>query len=195
MDLPLLPLPRVLLPGERLVPNDYRPPARSVLDDPGGSLVAVVFEDREGRRTVGTVAIVTGTAGEAGAGPRPVLLGRRRMEIRASTRSGDHEVVSVDAPAEQAGEGLEPLCREVTALARRLLAVSAEAGTGGDVHAAIDDDPVAASYRVASLMRLSSPERQDLLELPVRARLERERAVLAREIQLLVSYMGAGRQR
>jgi hypothetical protein len=72
---------------------------------------------------------------------------------------------------------------------RRYLAVSAECGQGGTVYVEVADDPAAASYQVASTMRLSSPERQELLEMATSDRLERELALLSREIDLLERIM------
>jgi Lon protease-like protein len=94
-----------------------------------------------------------------------------------------------DGPSES---GIEALVDEVGNALRRYLAVSAEAGEGGDVLFEMSRDPVEASYQVASLLRLVSPERQELLEQPTAEdRLARELTLLRREADLLERTMDA----
>lgn len=82
---------------------------------------------------------------------------------------------------------------DVRSALKRYLVVSAEAGEGGDIHFELSADPVAASYQVASLMRLVHPERQELLELPTaETRLDRERRLLVREVDLLERIIQEG---
>ncbi len=117
--------------------------------------------------------------------------GGRRIAVRAMRRLpypvAEVEFLPEDAPA------AARLRDRVRTLLRRYLAVSAESGVGGDVLLDIAADPVALSYQVASVVRLSTPERQELLELPAGERLLRELRLLTREIDLLERIMGSER--
>lgn len=86
--------------------------------------------------------------------------------------------------------GLTDVAAEAAALLRRYLVVSAESGRGGDVTFVPSTNPAVLSFQVASLVRLTSPERQDLLELPLAERLRREVLLLRRETELLITLMG-----
>ncbi len=74
---------------------------------------------------------------------------------------------------------------------RSYLGALAEYGEGADVMVDVPDDPVAAGYRLASLARISEPERQDLLDLAsTKGRLSRIAAMFGRERALLAATMG-----
>jgi len=99
------------------------------------------------------------------------------------------QVVLLDESSESDAE----LLGEVATSLRRYLAVSAEAGQGGDVMFELSADPTAASYQVASILRLVAPERQELLELPsTQDRLRRESMLIRRETELLERTMMGG---
>jgi len=119
-------------------------------------------------------------------------VGEQRFAVVDRLPDDPYPTATVDLLDEGPVDGCEALLVAVGRALRRYLVVSAESGHGGDVHFELSPDPAAASYQVASLLRLSSPERQDLLELPTaRRRLEREERLLQREVELLERVMGA----
>lgn len=138
---------------------------------PGGA--GVVADVAELRRT-GVGAVLTVAA-------------RRRAEP-VFERDGvvEFEAVEVGSPADRARRD------EAVAALRAYLGALAEFGEGADVLVEVPDDPVAASYRLTSLARVSEPERQELLDQPATAeRLGRIAGLFERERRLLVATMGA----
>ena len=82
----------------------------------------------------------------------------------------------------------------VEAELRRYLAAAAESGEGGNIHVELAADPWAASYEIGATMRVSEPERQELLEVDTVAdRLEKELTMLQREGELLRRLLAMGR--
>ncbi|MBT8211718.1 MAG: LON peptidase substrate-binding domain-containing protein, partial [Acidimicrobiia bacterium] len=76
---------------------------------------------------------------------------------------------------------------------RRYLAVLAESGRPANIAIEISSNAAMASYQVASLLRLSNPEVQELMEANgVEERVQREVRLLELETQLLERTMGAG---
>ena len=132
---------------------------------------------------------------EVGDGRRlVVLLGERLFRIveclpdapypRAVVVPSDEILMAsgVDADVDRLGRAL-----------RRYLAVLAESGRPADISVELSPNPAMASYQVASLLRLSSPEIQELMETDgVEARVEREVRLLELETELLQRTMGAG---
>jgi Lon protease-like protein len=64
-----------------------------------------------------------------------------------------------------AGDDVASKLDEARVALRRYLAALAESGEAASVHVDLPADPVEASYRVASLTRVSDPELQQLLDL------------------------------
>ena len=121
-----------------------------------------------------------------------VMLGEQRFSVVDRHLDDPYPSATVDLLDEGDVDDCAELVESVARGLRRYLVVSAESGHGGDIHFEMASDPVVASYQVASLLRLLSPERQDLLELPTaRDRLEREEKLLSREVALLERVMGA----
>jgi len=120
------------------------------------------------------------------------LLAEQRFEVVDRLPEDPYpaaQVVLLDESSESDAE----LLGEVATSLRRYLAVSAEAGQGGDVMFELSADPTAASYQVASILRLVAPERQELLELPsTQDRLRRESMLIRRETELLERTMMGG---
>ncbi len=121
-----------------------------------------------------------------------LAMGVRRFAVERLHEPDPYPMADVRYLSDDAA-GTEELCARVTRRLRKYLAVTAESGFGGDVTADMPTEPAALSYQVASLMRLSSPERQDLLELPTAARLDKEAVLLAREADLLERIIGTER--
>jgi hypothetical protein len=80
---------------------------------------------------------------------------------------------------------------EVEGALRTYMAALAEAGHGGDVAVTLSRDPVRASHEVASMLRISWPEIQELLEAGGAGdRLRRSLQLLRRETTLLRALLG-----
>lgn len=117
------------------------------------------------------------------------LRGLRRLSAIAVPAGPGAEVEVVVDPA--AREGTRPITSELQALVRRYHAMLAEHGDKADIGVELPEEPEAAAYRVASLLRISAPERQFLLEAgTTEERVERVVAVLRRETELLRRTMG-----
>ena len=186
--LPALPLRRVLLPGGRV---DVRLEA-SVWRGPlaaAGGLAAFFVPGGDGQwPSVGTLAAPIGRRGD-GDLIHVRLRGLRRLSAVAPPAGPGIEVdVVLDpAPAEHA----PPVSTELQALLRRYHALLAEHGDKADIAVEGPPEPEAAAYRVASLLRISAPERQFLLEAETtQERVERVVAALRRESELLRRTMG-----
>lgn len=93
-----------------------------------------------------------------------------------------------------ADDGEEAVIGPALSALRRYMAVRSEAGEGGDIHVQLSGDPVVASHEVASHLRVSGPEVQDVLEAGTAAeRLHRATMVLERETKLLEAVLGRER--
>ncbi len=83
---------------------------------------------------------------------------------------------------------------EVERAWQRFAAAAAESGRGMQLAAKIHDSPLIASYQLGTMLGISHPERQELLELPTTSeRLERVLLILAGETGLLRHMLGLGR--
>lgn len=120
------------------------------------------------------------------------LLGEQRFEVIDRLPEDPYPAAHV-VLLDESSDSDEEVLAEVAKSLRRYLAVSAEAGEGGDVMFELSSDPTAASYQVASILRLVAPERQELLELPsAHDRLRRESMLIRRETELLERTMMGG---
>lgn len=189
--LPLLISPRVLLPGTVLAFQIVRPERRQMVDQLEDGLVGVTLQaDRpEGPpwHSVGTVGRVIDRH-DLPDRSRLLVQGERRFEVIEFLSDDPYPIALVEFLADgvSGDRGLEELRRQVEPVLRRYLALIAESGEAAEVHVSLSGEAASASYEVASLMRISNPERQELLELPTAgARLDRELALLGREISLL----------
>ena len=144
---------------------------------------------------IGTEARITGRHHHPDGGLSLRVTGRRRFRIDTVLERDPVPMAAVGYLADEPGSGyFESMLDDVEAAVRRYMAVSAESGEGGNINVRISRDPVVASYQVASLLRVSPPERQELLEAGTAAdRLGREAAMLGREAALLRYVLGMGR--
>lgn len=188
MRLPALPLRRVLLPGGRV---DVRLDAglwRSPLAASGG-VAAFFVAGRQGPwPRIGTMAAPIGrrTDGDL---IHVRLRGLRRLSAVAAPAAAGAEVEVVLDPA-RPGDA-PPISDELQVLVRRYHALLAEHGDKANIGVELPREREAAAYRVASLLRISAPERQFLLEAETtQERIERVVAVLRRETELLRRTMG-----
>ncbi|HSG78140.1 MAG TPA: hypothetical protein VLD62_01055 [Acidimicrobiia bacterium] len=176
--------PRPLVPGTRIVlrvdAGGLRPGNRVlVLLRPGGS--------DDGPRRVGTVGLVWGIEREDHGPDRLQVRGEVLVAVEAHHEGGRADVVGIERD-----RAVDPaVLAEVQALLRTYMGATAEAGGRGDIGVTLSQDPVVASHQVASLVRISAPELQEVLEAgDTAARLRRLVAVLRRETGLLRSTMG-----
>ena len=198
-SLPVFPLQRVLVPGELLMLHVFEQRYVAMLDDLNDDRFGIVLI-RDGEEVgetatyhnVGTVARIADSRDTPDGRKLLVMVGEERFEVVDRQAAGPYPLATVETLDEGPTDDCEALVEEVRAALRRYLVVSAEAGHGGDVLFEMSSDPVVASYQVASIVRLLSPERQDLLELATaRERLEREKRLLRRETDLLERVMGS----
>jgi|GEM_PF-3726997 len=187
---PALGLRRVLLPGGsvdvRLDAAVWRGPLAAAA---GGAVAAFFTAESEGPwPSVGTLAASIGrrTDGDL---IHVRLRGLRRLVATAPpVAPGATVEVVLDPPQSHAGAVVPG---ELQVLLRRYHAMLAEHGERADIGVELPAEPEAAAYRVASLLRISAPERQYLLEAETtQDRLERVVAVLRRETELLRRTMG-----
>jgi hypothetical protein len=179
---PLITTGRALVPGTSM---GMRAPERRLAR---GDRVVVLAEALGDRHiTVGTLARLESVHPAPGGG---LFLGLRGEALVAvSTRSGDRAVVTpVDGPP---GTDAGDLVAEAQRALRAYHAAASEAGEGGDIGVVLSPDPVRASHEVASQLRVSRPELQELLEAgDASERLRRSILVLRRETRLLRLLMG-----
>ncbi|MDH3730075.1 MAG: LON peptidase substrate-binding domain-containing protein [Acidimicrobiia bacterium] len=198
LALPVFPLPRVLVPSELVLVHVFEKRYLQMLDELADDRFGIVLI-REGSEIgsgatyhdVGTIARIAESRKTEDGRCVLAMVGEQRFEVidRLAESPYPSALVEVldEGPSEDCSEILELVSRRL----RRYLVVSAESGHGGDVLFQLSSEPATASYQVASLLRLLSPERQDLLELPTaRSRLEREERLLEREVDLLERVMG-----
>ena len=198
-SLPVFPLQRVLVPGELLMLHVFEQRYVAMLDDLDDDRFGIVLI-RDGEEVgetavyhnVGTVARIADSRDTPDGRKLLVMVGEERFEVVDRKAADPYPLATVETLDEGPTHDCEALVEEVRVALRRYLVVSAEAGHGGDVLFEMSSDPVVASYQVASIVRLLSPERQDLLELATaRERLEREKRLLRRETDLLERVMGS----
>ncbi len=175
--LPMVATGRSLIPGHvmsLLAPE----PAVAV-----GDRVVVLRTDPEtGPARVGTEALALERSRGSGALLR--VGGRRLVDVDST----DGETARV-APVPPGAANTEVRTRARRSLSR-YLAVRAEAGLGGSVHFELSDDQDTASHQVASALRVTWPELQEILEAgDATARLVQATHVLDRETLLLGATM------
>jgi hypothetical protein len=180
-NVPTVEVGRVLFPGTSMgVPIGGADPAVPVA---GAMVVATLSQ-----AAIGVQAIVEsarrldepaapGDSGLAVVG----LRGLARFQVEAGGSGRVSGVVS-----DPLGEGTPAQLERSVGALRRYLGALAERGHAADVMVEIPSEPLAASYRVASLLRISALEQQHLLEAPdAYQRLAALEVVLDRERRLL----------
>lgn len=198
LALPVFPLQRVLFPGELAFVHVFEKRYRTMLDDLVDDRFGIVLI-RDGSEVgsgatyhdVGTVARIAESRTTEDGHCVLAMVGEQRFEVLDRLAEDPYPSALVGLLDDASDEECSDLLESVKLRLRRYTVVSAESGLGGDVLFEPSSDPATASYQVASLLRLLSPERQDLLELPTaRSRLEREANLLEREVDLLERVMG-----
>lgn len=180
-DVPTVEVGRVLFPGTSMgVPIDG---ARAAVPGAGETVVATLALAEIGVQAIVESArrldepVAPGDPGLAVVGLRG--LARFRLDERHPGRASG--VVS-----DPVGEGTPAQIERSVGALRRYLGALAERGHAADVMVEIPSEPLAASYRVASLLRISAQEQQHLLEASdAYQRLAALERVLGRERRLL----------
>lgn len=184
-SVPSLVVDRVLLPGERA-----SLPVRTAALLEGvaaGSIVVLSFSGASDDR-VGVLAEVESL--------RPLDRDVAIVSLRARARveaveTSDSGMVRVGRAEDGGGVTAEQIDATVVAL-RRYLGSLAEYGEPVDVYPDMPEDPILASYAVASLLDVSAGERQTLLEADTAAqRFALLKTILSRERTLLEATMRA----
>ena len=120
------------------------------------------------------------------------VVGGARLRL---TALGDGMTVQADEMPELAGDGdLEALRSELERGCRRFAAAAAESGQPASISSSLHPDPTIASYQAATVLPISHPERQELLEIETTSqRLEQELRIVAGETGILRHMLGLGR--
>ncbi len=187
-----VPVPRVLLPGGRVEIRLDRAMWRGPLRNASAPALAAFYHPGSASTwpEVGTMA---GIVGRRSHHDQLYLRLRGLRRIRAaSVPAGPAVEVDVEIGAVHEGSGeLDAAVIELQRLVRRYHAALVEHGERADIAVSLPPAPEAAAYRVASLLRVSEPERQFLLEAETtHDRLGRAMAALRRETELLRRTMG-----
>jgi Lon protease-like protein len=178
---------RVVLPGE----THSFPVVEQRLDHLSiGDRIAFVHRERDSRAAVGVLATIeTIAASMPGA---VVLTVRGEMRVLVGVPDGPANAGTAEA-GEELGAGADKARAGAAVAASRYQATLAELGYTADVLQEVPEDPIDASYRLASLLRVSEPERQHVLECGTAAkRLRLLATVFTRERALLEATISAG---
>lgn len=178
---------RVVLPGE----THSFPVAEQGLDHLSiGD--RIVFVHREGDSPAGVGVLATIETIAASLPGAVVLTVRGEVRMLVATSNGRAGAGTAEA-AEELGAGADEARAGAAGAANRYQATLAELGYTADVLQEVPEDPIETSYRLASLLRVSEPERQHVLECGTAAeRLRLLATVFTRERALLEATISAG---
>jgi ATP-dependent Lon protease len=198
--LPVLPLKETVVFPEAVAPLAIAEPRSvrlidEVLNRPERLLVLVASRDPELREPgpeqiheVGTAAVVQRMVRVPDGGVRILAQGLRRVRIGPYTQTEpflEAQVVDVPDQAERTTE-VEALARNLQSIFARMIELVPHLPDELQVAVANMEDPSTLSYLIASSMRLSLAERQELLEEPnLETRLRRLTVLCNRELELL----------
>jgi Lon protease-like protein len=189
-DGPMGDILRCVLTERSLIPGSTMTLVARGIDASAGERVVVVHRSRDrGVADIGTVARVEESRP---AGEGTILLTVTGLHLAGVRRTiGSAEVDPIDLIDPADGVDAHPLVERAAAGLRAYMAARAEAGEGGDVHVTLSRDAVEASNQVASHLRVTWPEIQEILEAgDAHARLRRGSAILERETHLIRAVMG-----
>jgi Lon protease-like protein len=187
----LFPRSRVLLPGQRLRLRVHDVRLSSRLADVTEFCAVFSLDELS---PVGVVARITARSAAPHDRLDLEMIGGARLQLPANTSSAD---VTVDARPleEELGDGAVELLRsELQRGVQRLAAAAVESGQPGSISSSLNADPTIASYQAATILPISHPERQELLEIETTTlRLEQELRIVAGETGILRHLLGLGR--
>ena len=182
---PVVVVARVLLPGDRA-----SLPVRTAVLPRGagtGSVVAVFF----GRATKGRVGVLATVEATKPLDDDVVVLTLHAQSRVEATEEPESGLVRART-AEDGGRVTQAQTDAAVAALRRYLGSRSEYGEPVDIYPVLPRDPILASYAVASLLDVSTGERQTLLEAgTAERRLALLERILTRERTLLEATMRA----
>jgi len=192
-ELILFPRSRVLLPGQRLRlrVNDVEVSAALGSVDE----FCAVFSPARGRLSpVGVRVRVISRSAAPDDRVDIEVVGGERLRLPPSAHVQDRTVGVVTVP-EIPGDGdLELLRGELERGVGRFAAAAVESGRPASIASTLHADPTLASYQAATVLPISHPERQELLEIETTTeRLEQELRIAAGETGVLRHLLGLGR--
>ena len=122
------------------------------------------------------------------------VVGGARLHIPASAKSSD-STVEAEVLAEIVGDGdVELLRSELQRGVQCFAAAAVESGQPGSISSSLNADPTIASYQAATLLPISHPERQELMEIETTSlRLEQALRIVTGETGILRHLLGLGR--
>lgn len=174
--LPMFPLGSVLLPGGVLTLHVFEPRYRALVqaciasDDHEFGTVLIEQGHEVGggdrRRVAGTVARMVQVAELPDGRYAVVAVGTHRVRVQAWLPDDPYPTADLDDWPDHDPDDAEVvgMVDELTPRIRRAAALALELGDPiGDPHQDISDDPLIASYHLASLAPLSTVDRYDLL--------------------------------
>ena len=188
MDLPVFSLHTVVFPGQHLGLHVFEERYLRMLEDvlPEGSFVVVAI--RKGQEVggpaepyrVGVRMRIRDHEEQEGGSCTLEVQGEERVALVAPFEDGPYPRWNVSPFPDEGGAGTDDVEAALHAL-ERFLAASGEKDT-----AAVDHEPVAASFALAGAVPGLVPQRQALLEAPgAGERLRLTRAILTREANIL----------
>lgn len=190
-ELVLFPRGRVLLPGQRLKLRVHDVGLSGLLADVE-EFCSVFSPHPDVLSPVGVRAAI-GARSDAAHGRLDIeILGGARLRMQGVPRLG---TVEADEMAEPIGAGdAEQLRAALQRGYQRFAAAAAESGQPASISSALHPNPTIASYQAATMLPISHPERQELLELATTTdRLEQELRIVAGETGILRHLLGLGR--
>jgi Lon protease-like protein len=187
----LFPRSRVLLPGQRLrlrVHDAHLSSRLAEVDE-----FCAVFSHNEPSR-VGVVARVVARSAASFDRLDLEVIGGARLRLFTDARPAA-ATVEGELLAEEVGDRDVGLLRsELQRGVRRFAAAAVESGRSGSLFSSLNADPTIASYQAATILPISHPERQELLEIETTTlRLEQELRIVAGETGILRHLLGLGR--
>ena len=192
-ELILFPRGRVLLPAQRLRLRVHDVSLSSALAA-AEDFCSVFSPRREELSSVGVQARITARSSAPHERLDIEVIGGARLQIPAGAAASDG-MIGAEVLAEAPGDGdVELLRSELQRAVQRFAAAAVESGRPASISSTLNPDPTIASYQAATLLPISHPERQELLEIETTTlRLQQELRIVAGETGILRHLLGMGR--
>ena len=204
-EYPILPLPAVLFPGTflplQITEDDHRRLLRDCNDE--NQFVGVILNPGQHGRsgqavpcTVGcTASIALVLDNDDQQAMNVVLYGEQRMRVGAFTKQSPYYTARIDLMEENLGEHAERRSKEASKLFRRYLELIRRRYGANMVNLPLPDDPILASYLLATVLYLPLETKQRWLESASAAlRLQEELAFLHTECEKITTMLALSQQ-
>ncbi len=183
---------RVLLPGQRLRLRVHDVALAALLAE-ADEFCAVFSPPRSEPSPLGVEARITARSSAPSDRLDIEVIGGVRLRLAGGSASTSM-VFAEAVPEEPGGGDVELLRAELQRGVRRFAAAAIESGQPASISSELHRDPTTASYQAATLLPISHPERQELLEIATTTlRLEHELRIVAGETGILRHLLGMGR--